>query len=317
MKKSFFLVLLFMLTLVGCNTKNEKINIIIPNGSPTIAFGKIINEQNQYNFDIVSGPDLLLSAFTSKSHDVIVAPITLGAKLFNNNNTDYKLYGILTTGNNYIISKKEMSINEISELNNQNILAYGQNNVPDIILRKVLADNSISSNITYEASVDALVSKFVCDTSNPNKICDSGNIILSAEPTISQLKLKYNVELNIISLQEEFKKTTSIEVIPQAAILVNPNAKNLKGIMKLLERLENDVNYLNDNPKKYANEISSFKQFVNMDEEIIASSIPGSSIVFLKGIDNIKLIEDYFAIINEFNSKILDNKIPSHEFYYE
>lgn len=317
MKKNILLLLLILLSLVGCSKKIEKIKVIIPNGSPTIAFGKIINEKKDYEFDIVSGPDLLVSAFTSKSHDVIIAPITLGAKLHINNNSNYQLHSIITSGNNYIISKKELSIESISQLKNQEILAYGKNNVPDIVLRKVLSDNNIESDISYEASVEAIVSKFICDTSNPNKLCSSGNIILSAEPTISQLMIKYNVDINIIDLQAEFKKTTNLEVIPQAAIFINPEAKNIKGILKLLKTLQDDINYLNENPDDYAKQISQYEQFKNTEEEILAKSIPGSSIVFLNGINNKQLINDYFSIINNINPNILNNNLPSNEFYYE
>lgn len=317
MKKNILLVLFIFLALVGCSKKSSKITVIIPNGSPTIAFGKIINENKEYDFDIVSGPDLLVSAFTSKSHDVIIAPITLGAKLHINNNSVYQLHSIITTGNNYIISKKELLIESLNQLNNHEILAYGQNNVPDIILRKVLFDNNIESEISYEASVEALISKFICNTNNPNQLCTSGNIILSAEPIVSQIKLKYNVDLNIIDLQAEFKKTTNVDLIPQAAIFINPNAKNIKGILKLLESLQDDIIYLNKKPTEYASQLSQYEQFKNTDEEIIANSIPGSSIVFLNGKKSKQLINNYFKIINDFNPNILGNKIPSNEFYYE
>ena len=76
------------LSLTACASQEEvkeDISIICPSGTPALALAnyKVANED--VNFEIVEGSDALVAAFGNKSHDVIVAPVNLGAKFYNTN----------------------------------------------------------------------------------------------------------------------------------------------------------------------------------------------------------------------------------------
>lgn len=144
MKKNIRLLsVLFLTTMIlgGCNpvesstiesTSIEEItpiDIILPQGTPLIAVGNLLDNPN-YNFEIVSGPDSLTAAMTAKTHDIVIAPITAGAKLYIKNASTYLLDSVITTNNTYIISKGDNTLNSIADLEGKDIIGYSQGNTP-------------------------------------------------------------------------------------------------------------------------------------------------------------------------------------------
>ena len=81
MKKNIFL-LSILLTLTSCNTVTTKLNIIAPEGTPSLGLSNFyIENSDTFNtFDIKGGSDPLVAAFNSDKYDIIVAPTNLGVK---------------------------------------------------------------------------------------------------------------------------------------------------------------------------------------------------------------------------------------------
>lgn len=312
MKRIFLLIMIF-LTLAGCDSgklKNQ-VTILVPSGIPLIAVGDLL-DCDKLTIDSVSGPDLLVSGMISKSHDIIIAPLNVGAKLYLNQASPYRLQAIITFGNTYLVSRKATPLMSISDVQNQDILAYGRNSIPDIILRKVLETNGVEADITYQVGIDQLIPFFVCNPDNPDDLsCNPTSYILGAEPLLSKLELEYHLQLNILNLQEN-----DAQVIPQAAIFINPESTNIQDINAVLDLLSNNIRYLNDHPKDYAERIvGKHPYFENLGVTIIENSIPRSNITYLQAVDNREICESLFAMLNDYNPDLLGGRIPDAEFY--
>jgi NitT/TauT family transport system substrate-binding protein len=299
------------LTLVGCTNKDNKdITILVPNGIPLIALGDLVEE---YKIDTVVGPELLTAGLISKSHDIIIAPLNLGAKLYLNNSSSYKLAAIITFGNTYLVSRKTTPLQSINDIDDEEILAYGRNAVPDIILKKAINNLNINVQINYQNGIDEIIPLFVANPNNPNDYLDTTpKYILAAEPYITKLELDYKMELNILDLQTVLKQNQ----IPQAAIFINPESNHYDSLKYVLREIENNIQYLNNNPKKYANKIISKHQyFEKLGTTTIEHSIPRSNINYLAASENINICEDFFKMLNEYNPNLLGGLIPDQEFY--
>jgi len=311
MKKILFLIITALM-LVGCNSRkiHNKIKILVPNGIPLIAIGDLI-DQDKVTIESVSGPDLLISGMVSKSHDIIIAPLNVGAKLYLNNSSSYQLHSLITFGNTYLVSKKSTPLSSINDVKNEDIMAYGRNSTPDILLKKALASSGINANISYQGGVDQVIPFFVCNPDDPSDVsCDVVSYILCAEPLITKLELEYGLELNVLDLQAEN------EAIPQAAIFVNPECDE-EALTSVLALIEANVQYLNENPQSYAHKIiTKHLYFKNLGETIIAHCIPRSNINFMKAVDHKEICENFFMMLNEFNPDLLGGEIPNLEFYY-
>lgn len=314
MKKNI-LVILLCLILVGCvSTKvTNEVKVLVPSGIPFIAIGDLITEDN-ISIESVSGPDLLVSGMISKSHDIIIAPINVGAKVYIANSSNYQLDAIITFGNSYLVSRKSTALSKIEDLNDKSILAYGKNATPDIVLRKALDLNSVNTEINYLTGIDQIVPMFICNPQNPNDTsCSPPNYILSAEPIISKLEVEYKVELNILDLQNELDEEN---LIPQAGIFVNPESENTESIAAVLKLIEKNIKYLNEKPKEYSVSIvENHQYFGNLKSEIIERSIPRSNIDYVKANENKELCKSFFKMLNEYNPNLLGGKEPNDNFY--
>ncbi len=313
--KKSLLVLLFIFSIVflgGCNSKiSNEIKVILPSGTPLIAVGGLLEEEN-VDYTIVSGADLLTTALISKSHDIIIAPLTLGMKLFMSETSSYKMVAIITLGNTYIVSRETNPLNDLADVNNQNIMAFGQNNTPDIILKAALEDNGYQANITYQAGVSDIVPFFVC---NDSSCTEAPKYILSAEPTITALELKYGLSLNILNLQDVMKE--GYDIIPQAAIFINPDSLYLDDIDIFMKKVEKNISELNNKTNSYVDKIINFNDFfTKMGADVLKRSIPRSNIKFLNAKENKEIVIAYCNLLNKYNNKILGGQVVNEEIYY-
>lgn len=303
----YFIVLFFLAGCNAVNENNEKLKIIVPTGIPLIALGGLINDD--VIIDDVSGTNLLLSAITSKSHDIVIAPFNLGTKLYINQSSDYKLASILSIGNTYIVSKKESKLDSVKDLNGKTLLAFGEHSIPQIILNRALDKNNVICNIDYLANLNLIIPFFI------NNSNDSYEYILAAEPVITSLIENYNIDLNILDLQDLLKD--EISMIIQAAVFINPNSKNKNKIDKFLVDLKNNIEVLNSNQNQYANNIlNKHPYFLNLNANVIGKSIPRSNIVYYNSQEIKQFIIDYCEYLNQYNNEILSNKIPEEDFFY-
>ena len=294
---------------LGCDkTQNTKVKIMVPDGITLIALGGLY-DQKDVEIDNVNGPALLSSAFTSKSHDIVVAPLNLGAKLYNNKNSIYKLDSMITFGNVYIISKEGTPLESLSDLSGKKMIAFGENATPDIVLKEALNYSNITDcEITYYAGVSEVVSLFKGDDSQYD-------YALVAEPVLSQLKIKFEMKLNVLDLQEVLKDKMSS--IPQAGVFVNPESKNIDKIDTVITQLKANIQELNDNPEAYSQDIiDNHEYFSNMTSEVIASAIKSGNVInYQDAKDNISVAEQYFQLLINQNPNLLSD-IPEDSFYY-
>jgi NitT/TauT family transport system substrate-binding protein len=316
MMRKVFLLLLVILSSVflgGCSAKiNNEIKVILPSGTPLIAVGGLLEEEN-VDYTVVSGADLLTTAMISKSHDIVIAPLTLGMKLFMNESSSYKVYAIITFGNTYLVSRKTTALNSMADVNQQDIMAFGQNNTPDIILKAALEDNKYQANITYQAGVNDIVPFFVCGDGNCEK---APKYILSAEPTITTLELKYGLELNILNLQDVMGEDH--EKIPQAALFINPDSPYLEDIEIFMKKLEKNINEMNNKTNAYVDKIIGFHDFFQKTgADVLKRSIPRSNINFLLAEENKEIVVAYCNLLNKYNNKILGGSVVDEEIYYK
>ena len=293
------LIMATSLSLVACG-KKEEIKVLTPSGTPLMAIGGLIREKG-INIENVNGPENLVTGLSTKSHDIIIAPLTAGAKLSIAKKSEYKLEAVVTTNNTYIISKGATTLTNISDLSGKKLIAYGQNNTPDIALKNALSKSNITDcEITYEADVTTATSTFM--GGSDYEYC------LIAEPQITALKAK-GAKLNVLDLKDYMSTT-----IYQAGIFVNPNS-NQKRCNEVIKQIKNNIEYLNEKPAEYAKKVIDKNAFfTKMGEEVLKDSIPNANISFIKAKDNKDKINAYFDIVNEYNSKILGGNVLD-EFY--
>lgn len=280
--------------------KKEEVKILTPSGTPLMAIGGLIGTDG-VNIEAVNGPENLVAGLSKGEYDIIVAPLTAGAKLSIAGKSKYKLEAVVTTNNTYIMAKGTTTLTNISDLSGKKVIAYGQNNTPDIALKNALKNNDIEdADITYETDVTTAMSTFMGGSDY--------DYCLIAEPQISKIK---NNGANIKTLDLSNYMSTTIY---QAGIFVNPNANQTR-CDEVISDIKTNITYLNANPTEYAEKVESKNQFfTTMTKEVLALSIPNANISFIKAKDNKDNIKAYFTEVNNYNAAIL-NGMVTDEFF--
>ena len=299
MKKvvSFILLMLFSLSLISCgNVKIEnEVKIVTPYGTPFLALGGLLNEENVI-IDAVNGADGVKAELVKGEYDIVVAPINLAVQLYNKGNSKYVIEAVITMNNAYIVTNAENKLDSITDLKNNSVVAFGESGIPGNVFKTVLKNNNLELEVEYLASSTQVYSQYA------GKTLDAKYVLMS-EPEISKLVVNDKLDIKTLDLAKEL----GIDV-PQACILVNPNSNKIDDINNLLKLVQSNVNNLNKNPEKYADEIIPLdRTFEAMGKEVIVRSIPLTNIVYKEAKEFKTEIENILSILGVPN--------PNDEFY--
>ena len=310
MKKIILSLFIFILalTVTSCNViegegVKDELTLIMPTGTPALALSEYAMTNDYVKAEVVAGSDPLVAAFTSKSHDVIVAPVNLGAKMYSVYQ-EYVLYKTFVWGNLYLASKGEL--NSFKELDGKTVVAFGKNSTPDIVMQSLLK---------YHSDINVKV-EYVSDVSEANTLLASGKaeIIVTAEPSISKLKSKLN--LSVLDLQDEWAKMTGNESYPQAGIFVRKSITGKKYIKDALNDMKEAVLNANLNPSNCASyAVKLHASFASLGEQTLISAIPNCHYQILES--DKEAVNYYLQMMIDLGfSKQMGGSLPVDEFYY-
>ncbi|HET6785360.1 MAG TPA: hypothetical protein VFH18_05015, partial [Erysipelotrichaceae bacterium] len=242
MKKIIIILSVFLF--VACQAKPlewESLTIVSPKGAPAISLVPLLQE-NKDSIEFVDGTDILSAELVKGEKDVIIAPVNLGASLSKKESNPYRLYGIVTWGNLYLVSNADVQL-----VNDEPIALFGEQAVPGLVFNVVKDQLDVSVVSTaFNAVMDVqgqLISK-------------SFNLGLMAEPlvtaTIAKAKtLETPLNLSVYAdLQALWLEKTGFENYPQAAIYIKADISEEK-LKQVNARLEIMMAYnmqVNDDP---------------------------------------------------------------------
>ena len=306
MKKITIIILtiIFTFTIAGCNNSSEPIKVIVPNGIPAIAQSQMEINESQDNFQIerVTGPAPLIAAFTSESHQIIIAPLNVGANLYNKE-APYKLAAILTWSNLQLISKTEI---DIDNFNGETIYAFGQGAIPemviDYIFNSIISENPPIIDYTSSSTQESFLSFMQNEDS----------LAIVSEPITSVAKSQIP-NLFVYDLLPLWQTSSGMSDFPQAGVFVH-NDLSEDTINNYLTELNNSTLEVLSQPEEASIDCESLEY--PFEKDIIETSIPNSHIEFALACENKDLINDFLEMIFNFNKELIGSKIPDNDFYW-
>ncbi len=295
--KKLIIALWLILILSACRTTQDVITMMVPSGSPELA-QLFMQNQDLYQVDIVQGADPLIAAFGAQSHDVIFAPTNLGAKMYSAN-PSYILLGVVVWGNFYLVSNS--GLDDLTDLSQKEITVFGQNQTSDIILRHILREHNIQTELTYVDSVATATSLFLADPSR---------IVLTAEPSFSKIQSIAN-PLKWISLQEAYGSIHGTSNYPQAGVFIRRDIDDHTKV-QIEDDIKESVERVTEQPMIAAELAISLGS--TLEKSIIINAISNSNLMYQPASLAKNEVITYFEMIMRFNSNLIGSMPPS-DFY--
>lgn len=322
----FFVMILSMLTLIGCGNNNvaqneikkqaAEIKFVAPDGLPAIAVAKLIKEKPEVkagyniNYTVEKNSESLSTSVMKGEPDIAIVPSNLAAIAFNKNK-EYKIAGTVGFGSFYIGSTNEKQT--IDDLKGKEVYNIGKGLTPDIIARTVLKDKGVDVdkdiNFSYVDGVNELA---------PIILSGKTQYAVIPEPALSTVQSKNEKFKVILDLNEEWKKINNSEYgYPQATIIVKKELyeNNKEFVKEFLSKVKGGTEWAYSDRETlgtYCEEIG-----ISAKKPIIMKSMDKSNIKYVDIKDSYKEYKTYFEKLNQFDPKTIGGTIPNDEIFME
>lgn len=233
------LSLLMIVSVAGCTSNSEKeqpdkddtLKIICPTGAPSLSLVSVYEDvTKEGKIDFVDGSDQLVAELSKadSEYNVIIAPINVGAKLIASKQSDYKMAGVLTWGNLYLVGTSEEALQGEGE-----IALFGQGAVPGMIYDHVKIDTTLTPQYYNSAT---LVQQQL--------LSSKASVGMLAEPLATATIAKAKENGLTLSIIKDLQKEYDEDGYPQATVFVKEGTNCSQLISKIDEFTNGDYKEL-------------------------------------------------------------------------
>lgn len=237
------------------------LEIYAPDGAPALSVAKFIDEGEDFvggvevRYNVVAASNIGQVMQQSKG-DIIIMPVNAASKLYAvNAENPYKMAGVITHGNLYIMAKENLTLND---LKGKVVGVIGQGNVPDLTFRAVLKKNGIEYETSDTAVSGKVALRYFADASELIPALKTGNMAvgLLPEPAANKLVSMESTFKYALDLQELYDAET--KAYPQAVVMIKNSvltaypelAANFGG------KVADAVSWVKENPTKAAEAVN-------------------------------------------------------------
>ncbi len=326
MKKILALLLVAALALIGCAAQGTEstpssesaqplatVSIAALQGPTALSFVKMMDDAAEIGgvvptYELLAAPDAMVAALAKGTYDIACLPLNTAATLFNNG-TDYRLVGINTWGNMYIIST-DSSIKTLADLSGKTVAVSQQGATPDVLLRYCLKQAGLTSDVTLDYTLSAHADLAAAVVSGQTEIA------LLPEPFVSNVMAK-NADVSIVlDVQQLWADASGSEpYIPQGAVVVKGSFADAypEAVREFIALQRSSAEFAVSDTATMA-ELAG-KHGIVLPAASIISGTPRCNIVFKTTAEGRTEIDNYLNIILDFSSKDIGGQMPSESFF--
>ena len=320
MKKETITIFILLIFLVSCDSRtgdenSESIDVATLRGPSAISMIHMIDslqsiQDKKINFQVKNEPLQIRPLLFQEKVEFAVVPTNMAAILYNKG-VNYQLAAVPVWGTLYLFGNSK-EVDSWSDLKGKKIHLMAKGMTPDVMFRFLLDKNGIDPLKDVELDYS-----FPTHIELANAVA-SGKAELGviSEPMVSMVISKNNRVKPVLSLNEEWKKQTSME-IPQTALLVNKTyaSENQQAVNQFLKKYAESIRWINTHPKSGAKLI--VKNNILENEQVAYQSIPRCNMQFRYAYDIREMVSDYLKIFHRMNPDIIGGKLPDEDFYYK
>lgn len=215
---SLLLCLCLMIPLVGCKDAEtlDTLKVFAPDGAPALALAGMMTQNDKYDYTVVAS-SAIGSKLIDGSADIAIVPTNAVVNLYNKGK-DYRIAALATVGNLYLVGKDDFTL---SDLTGKVLGVFGQNNVPDLVLRALFKSNGVEIEISDEPTAGKVAFRYFADGPTVMQAIKQGVVSFGLLPEPAATAALKNIEgAKLLDVQAEREKITDRYGFPQAVLVV-------------------------------------------------------------------------------------------------
>lgn len=257
-------------------------------------------------------PDEMRAGLSSGSMQAVIVPSYVAANLYNRG-LDVRLANIMTRGLLYVVSGPE--IGRIDDLVGKRLAVPFRNDMPDFILRRLLAEGGISPDediaLDYAGTPPEAMQMLLTGRVDAALLAEPAATAVILQATLRAMALD-----RAIDCQAAWRDIVGGDgFLPQAGLAVTPaliSRIGQDGLETLQAALSSAVGFVIEHPMRAA--LESTLELGAMSA-VIAEAIPHSNLAALPASAVRPELEAFFSILAEDDPRVIGGKLPDDRFY--
>ena len=342
---SFFLVLLLLFTLAGCqnpssqedsnkdpaqqeqqktegktpekNTDDVTIRVAGLKGPTAMGMVKMMDDsakgksQGNYAFTLAGAPEELTGPIVQGQFDIAAVPTNLAATLYNKTQGKVQLAALNTLGVLYIVETGD-TIQSVEDLRGRTIYATGKGSTPEYALHYVLSQNGLTPGkdvqVEYKTEHSELAALLAAG---------QADLALLPQPFVTSVLAQNEnarTALDLTQLWEDASQGKS--VLTMGCLLVQKSfaQEHPQALAAFLKEYQESVGYVTD--EKNLDEVSTLIEEQGIIKKAVAQeALPQCNIVFITGEEMKTMTQGFLQVLFQADPTSMGGTLPGDDFY--
>lgn len=322
MKKITSALLAFAMVLVlvtGCGKAKEKttINIATISGPTGIGMVQLMSEnknqtsENNYNFDVVSAPDAIVSKISGGECDIAAVPTNLASTLYQKTTGGVQILAVNTLGVLSVLENGN-SINSVADLKGKEIYTTGQGSNPEYILNYVLKQNGL------EAGTDVKINFLTENEELAQKVIKGeAKVALVPQPVATTIMTKNSSVRIALDMTEEWSKVSEDSTLMMGCVIARKEFtdKNKDAVKDFLKEYKASIEKVNSDVKSAAALCEEFG--IIPSAALAEKAIPKCNITYVDGSEMQNKLTGYLTVLYNAKPASVGGKLPDDGFFFK
>ncbi len=262
------------------------------------------------DYAVGGAPDALVSKVLSGEVDIAALPSNVAAKLYNSG-VSYQLAAVNTLGVLYLVSNGS-DVASVADLRGARIDTSARGANPDIILRHLLSEHGIDPEEDVELRYynHTELAQLV--------IAGRSDLAVLPEPFVTRVVHASDTARVEMDLQEAWRDLKGADAFIAMGVLVVKRSlveERPEFVQAFLRQYEASVDWVNANPRDAGRLIEEHD--LGFTAETAADAVPRAHIRYIAAAEARERLEEYFAVLRDFDPESIGGTLPDEGFYLE
>ena len=292
-------------------------NITVISGTTGMGFAKLMSDAKEgkasfpYNFEIVSGADVVAPAIINGSTDIAAVPTNLAAVLFAKTKGEVQILAANTLGVLYVIENGE-TVNSVSDLAGKTVYCCQQGANPEFISNYLLTESGLKVgedvmlDFTYNTP-DELATAIATGTVD---------LAILPEPKVTATLAQNENLRRAINMSELWNEVTDGLPLIQG-VIVGRKAfveEHSAEVAEFLREYEASIVFTSTNKEEAADMIAAAG--IIPKAPLALKALPFCNLAFISGADMNEPMMSFFNVLFNANPASVGGALPTEEIFY-